>query len=205
MTAIWDERYSEDELAYGAEPNDFLREQVAALTKGDCLCIAEGQGRNAVWLAEQGFTVTAMDQSPVGMERAQTLAAARGVSITTEVGDLATYDLGQGRWDCIVATFVHLPPGLRRDVHRRIVAALKPGGTVLVEAYTPGKYAMPGSGGPPEAQRDRVMTREMLLEDFAGLEPVVALEVEREVNEGKYHSGRSAVVQFLGRKPMQEQ
>lgn len=205
MAAIWDERYSEHELAYGDEPNDFLREQVATLTKGDCLCIAEGQGRNAVWLAGQGFTVTAMDQSPVGMARAHELAAGRGVSITTEVGDLAAYDLGDGRWDCIVATFVHLPPDLRRDVHRRIVTALRPGGTVLVEAYTPGKYAMPGSGGPPEAQRDRVMTRDMLLEDFAGLEPVAAREIERDVDEGKYHRGRSAVVQFLGRKPMQEQ
>lgn len=199
---MWDARYSEDELAYGDQPNDFLREQVAALSKGTCLCIAEGQGRNAAWLAGQGFDVTAMDQSAAGMQRAQEFARQHGRQIRTEVADLATYDLGENRWDTIVAIFAHLPPALRADVHRRIVSALKPGGTVLLEAYTPGKYAMPGHGGPPESQRDWTMTRDLLLGEFAGLECVIAREVEREVNEGKHHQGLSATVQFLASKPM---
>lgn len=199
---MWDARYSEDELAYGDQPNDFLKEQVGALAKGDCLCIAEGQGRNAAWLAAQGFAVTAMDQSAAGMQRAQDFARAQGQEIATEVADLATYDLGENRWDAIVAIFAHLPPALRADVHRRIVTALKPGGTVLIEAYTPDKYAMPGHGGPPESQRDWTMTKDLLLGEFAGLEPVIAREVEREVNEGKHHWGLSATVQFLASKPM---
>lgn len=198
---MWDQRYAEPDYVYGTEPNAFLAEAVGALKGGACLCLAEGQGRNAVWLAGQGFAVTAMDTSAVGLERARALAAQKGVVIHTEQADLADYDLGQERWDSIVAIFAHLPPALRASVHRRIVAALKPGGTVLLEAYTPEKFDLPGTGGPPAGQADTLMTRAMLLEDFAGLVPEVAREVHREVNEGSYHHGLSATVQFIGRKP----
>lgn len=196
---MWDQRYSESGYAYGTEPNAFLVEEAGRLARADCLCLAEGQGRNAVWLAGQDFTVTAMDGSAVGLERARTLAAERGVSVATEVADLADYDLGEERWDSIVAIFAHLPPELRASVHRRAARALKPGGTILIEAYTPDQLAMPGTGGPQDAAW--LMTREILLSDFAGLEPLVCRQVSREVNEGKYHCGLSATVQFIGRKP----
>lgn len=198
---MWDERYSEAELAYGTQPNDFLREQASALTPGTCLSLAEGQGRNAVWLARQGFAVTAMDQSRVGLARAEAFAGEHGVAIDTVVADLADFDMGTERWDSIVSIFVHLTPDLRRDVHRRIVAALKPGGTVLLEAYTARKFDLPGSGGPPPAQAERVMDLAMLQEDFAGLDIIIGREVDREVNEGVYHQGLSATVQWLARKP----
>jgi len=198
---MWDERYAEEEFAFGTRPNDFLADRVSDLKPGRCLCLAEGQGRNAVWLAQRGFTVTAMDASAVGMERARKFAAESGVAIVTEVADLADYDMGVDRWDTIVAIFVHLPPPLRARVHAAIARALVPGGTVLIEGYTPDKYDQPGFGGPPPDQRDRTMTRAMLLEDFAGLDPVYAEEVVRDVDEGTRHGGRMATVQFLARKP----
>ncbi|MEJ2410076.1 MAG: methyltransferase domain-containing protein [Novosphingobium sp.] len=198
---MWDERFSEPGYAYGTEPNDFLKERVADLKRGRCLCLAEGQGRNAVWLAQQGFDVTAMDQSPAGLEKARELAESRGVTIATQVGDLVDFDLGEGVWDSIVSIFVHLPPVLRADVHGRVARALVPGGTVLLEAYTPDKFDYPGFGGPPRDQLDRTFTRPMLIDDFNGLDVIHAKETVRDVNEGKYHHGRSAVVQFLAKKP----
>jgi 2-polyprenyl-3-methyl-5-hydroxy-6-metoxy-1,4-benzoquinol methylase len=199
---MWDERYSEEGYAFGDQPNDFLAEQAGALRPGNCLCVAEGQGRNAVFLAGQGLEVTAMDMSAVGLERAQELAASRGVTIHTEVGDLADYDLGREKWDNIVSIFVHMVPAMRRDVHRRVAAALKPGGLVLLEAYTPGNLEIADRrGGPGPEMPERFMTLAALEEDFAGLEFLVAREVRREVNEGTYHQGESAVVQLLARKP----
>lgn len=196
--SIWDQRYDEAEFAFGDRPNDFLAEQSDRLTGGTCLCLAEGQGRNAVWLAQQGLDVTAMDQSPVGMRRAQELAAERGVSIRTEVGDLSDYDLGVARWDMIVSIFVHMPAPLRQSVHDRVVAALKPGGTFLLEAYTPEQLDMPGKGGPGTA--DMLADLATLKEELRGLDIVIGREVHREVNEGTRHYGMSAVVQIVARK-----
>src|SRR5688572_3241258 len=169
---MWDERYQRDTLIYGAEANDFLVEQVGQMRPGSCLCLAEGQGRNAVWLAEQGFLVTAVDQSSVGMARARDLAAERGVALATDVADLAQYDLGTESWDNIVSIFGHLPSELRRDVHRRAVAALKPGGVFLLEAYTPEQLETAGIGGPPDP--DMMPTAQDLTEELSGLEILIA-------------------------------
>jgi len=198
---MWDQRYNEAGFAYGDQPNGFLVEQVRMLKPGTCLCLAEGQGRNAIWLAQQGFSVTAMDQSPVGMTRAQHLAAERGVAIDTQVGDLTDFDLGDSRWDNIVSIFGHLPSGLRRSVHQRIVQALKPGGVFLLEAYTPEQLDMPGTGGPSDP--DMLPTAGMVRSEAEGLEFMIAREVNREVNEGDYHHGMSAVVQIVARKPIE--
>ena len=196
---MWDERYDEGRFAYGDAPNDFLVEGADLLAPGNCLCLAEGQGRNAVWLAGQGWDVTAMDQSQVGMARAQELAQARGVTIRTEVGDLTSYDLGVGRWNTIVSIFGHVPSTLRKSVHRRVVAALAPGGTFLLEAYTPAQLDAPGIGGPRDS--DMMPTEADLHEELAGLEFLVSRELMRAVNEGEYHHGESAVVQIVARKP----
>jgi 2-polyprenyl-3-methyl-5-hydroxy-6-metoxy-1,4-benzoquinol methylase len=195
---MWDERYQRDPLIYGAEPSDFLVKEVGRLRPGNCLCLAEGQGRNAVWLAAQGFSVTAVDQSSVGMARAQEFAAERGVALTTDVADLADYDLGQDNWDNIISIFGHLPSELRRDVHRRVVEALRPGGIFLLIAYTPKQLETAGVGGPPDP--DMMLTVEKLTTELEGLEIVLAEEVVRQVNEGEFHKGESAVVQFVGRK-----
>ena len=195
---MWDERYQQEAPVYGDAPNDFLVGQVGLLRPGTCLCLAEGQGRNAVWLAEQGFAVTAVDQSSVGMAKAQELAVARGLPLMTVVGDLAHYDLGQDCWDNIVSIFGHLPGELRRDVHRRVIDALRPGGTFLVEAYTPDQLATGGIGGPSDP--DMLLTVDKLTVELAGLEIILARELVRDVNEGEFHKGAGAVVQFVARK-----
>lgn len=199
---MWDERYGEADLAYGDRPNDFLAENAGLLMPGSCLCLAEGQGRNAVWLARQGFAVTAVDQSAVGMARARDLAAERGVAIETNVADLETFDLGVARWDSIVSIFAHVPVPLRRDLHGRVVTALKPGGIFLLEAYRPEQLEMPGTGGPQDAAM--MMPLADVLAELADLDFVTARDGERDVNEGKYHYGRSAVIQIIARKPLGE-
>jgi SAM-dependent methyltransferase len=194
---MWDERYGSGEFFYGTEPNDFLRAEVARLPRGDVLCIGDGEGRNGVWLAEQGRTVTSVDQSAVGLEKAQALAKQRGVPLTTVSADLATFDLGEQRWHGVVSIFCHLPSALRRDVYSRIVRALRPGGVVMIESYTPAQLGR-GTGGPPVA--DMLVDLATLRTDFATLEVLHGVELERDVLEGKGHRGRSAVVQFVARK-----
>lgn len=194
----WDERYAEPGWAFGDAPNDFLREHARWLPAGGrVLTLAEGEGRNAVWLAQQGFEVTGVDLSAVGLDKAQQLAAARGVRITTVVADLATHDLGHAAWDGIVSIFAHLPAPDRRALHARLARALRPGGVLLLEAYTPSQLAH-GTGGPGDA--GKLMTLPDLLDELEGLTFVLARETEREVIEGRYHTGRSAVVQLVARR-----
>lgn len=194
---LWDERFGAAELPYGTAPNDFVVEQAAGLAPGRVLCIAEGYGRNAIWLAAQGYAVTAIEQSGVAIARGRELAAARGVSVTFVQGDLAEVALGEGEWQGIVSIFAHLPPALRRDVHARVVRALAPGGRFILEAYSPAQLGH-RTGGPRDVTL--LMTREALVSELAGLDLLVAQEIEREVNEGVLHQGMAAVVQVVGRK-----
>ncbi len=195
---MWNERYAGAEFAYGTAPNDFLVEWHTALPPaGRVLCLAEGEGRNAVWLAERGFAVSAVDLSEVGLAKAQRLAAERGVTITTHHADLAEFVIEPGAWDAIVSIFCHLPAPLRRDLHARVVAGLRPGGVLLLEAYTPAQLHYQ-SGGPPVAEM--MMEAEGLRAEFAALEPIHLVECEREVHEGRYHQGLGAVVQLLARR-----
>lgn len=108
---MWDERYTEEGFAYGTEPNDFLKAEYSRIPKGGrVLCLAEGEGRNAVFLARQGYAVTAVDQSAVGLQKAKNFAAEHDVDITTEVANLADYELGTEAWDGIVSISAHVPP-----------------------------------------------------------------------------------------------
>jgi SAM-dependent methyltransferase len=196
---MWNQRYGEPGFAYGAEPNDFLAENADRLPPGgEILCLAEGQGRNAVFLARLGFRVTGVDGSAVGLEQAKTLAAEHGVEIQTIVADLGEFDLGVARWDGIVSIWCHLPPALRRRVHRGVVAALRPGGLLLLESYTPRQLEY-GTGGPREAEL--MMSIDSARAELSGLDFVSAEEKLREVHEGKYHTGLSAVLQVVARKP----
>ncbi|MBK9976820.1 MAG: class I SAM-dependent methyltransferase [Gemmatimonadetes bacterium] len=194
----WDERFSAGELPYGAEPNDFVAAQAPHIPTGPVLCLAEGYGRNALWLAAQGHPVTAIEQSSVGIARAKDLGVERGVEVTWVQGDLADVYLGEGKWSGIVSVFAHLPPALRADVHARAVRALAPGGVFILEAYSPAQLGH-RTGGPRDVEL--LMTRDGLVQELAGLELLIAQEVEREVNEGVLHQGLAAVVQVVARKP----
>jgi SAM-dependent methyltransferase len=196
---MWDERFSEAGFAYGTEPNDFLLENYEKLPLGNVLCLAEGEGRNAVFLAENGYHVTAVDQSEVGLIKAENLATKRGVVIKTIHADLSEFEIENGAWSAIVSLWAHLPPNLRRDVHARVVNGLQPGGAFLLEAYTP-KQVEFGTGGPNRDHIDRTMTLAALREELNGLSFEIAQEIERDIREGKYHNGQSAVVQILAFK-----
>lgn len=198
---MWDQRYSEPEFAYGQQPNDFLVACLDAIpAKSQILCLAEGQGRNAVYLAQQGHEVTAVDQSAVGLQRAQQLAAEKGVTIQAVVADLAAFDLGHQQWDAIVSIAAHLPPAVREKVHHQIQTALNPAGVFILEAYSPEHLHLPGIGGPPPHQAELLMPLDILHQELAGLNFEIAHEIERDVEEGPYHSGLSGVVQVLARK-----
>lgn len=200
MSSMWDQRYSEPGFVYGTEPNDFLAEKAEHYLrpKGEVLSLAEGEGRNAVFLARRGFRVTGVDSSAVGLEKARALADTHGVRIETVVADLADFDLGVERWDGVVSIWCHTPPPLRARLHRSVVAALRPGGVLLLEAYTPRQLEYK-TGGPPTA--DLMMTLAAVREELAGLELLEAEETLREVREGRYHGGMSAVLQVVARKP----
>lgn len=194
---FWNHRYGLPGWAYGTEPNDFLRE-VAPTLAGPVLCLGEGEGRNAVFLAQRGLEVTAIDLSPRALEKAQQLASERGVRITTQEADLSDFPLGEGQWGAIVSIWCHLPPWLRQRVHREVVRALCPGGRFVLEAYTPEQLAL-DTGGPRSL--DLLYAPADLRKDLQGL-VLDQFEVrEREVNEGEWHRGRSAVVQVVARRP----
>lgn len=195
---IWNERYAAHDYAYGKEPNDFLRRTADDIVPGPVLCLGEGEGRNAVWLAQLGFSVTAVDQSEVGLAKAQRLAGERGVKIDTIQADLADFVIEPDYWGAIVSIFCHLPATIRRDVHRRAVTGLKPGGTLVFEAFHPEQAKRP-NGGPGDPS---LMPRlDELREDFAGLNLQLMDEFERPLQEGVYHSGEGHVIQILGFKP----
>jgi SAM-dependent methyltransferase len=192
---MWDERYAGDGYVYGTKPNDYLKAHAELFASGArILCLAEGEGRNAVYLAEQGLDVMAVDASAVGLAKAQRLAKERGVSIETHQVDLADMDLGQQQWDGIVSIFCHLPPEVRQALHRTVYNALKPGGLFVLEAYRPEQLLFK-TGGPPKAEW--MMTADLLQQELAPLQFEQLQEMDRLVHEGHGHTGLGAVVQAV--------
>lgn len=198
--AFWDQRYGSAEgYVFGTEPNDFLRGAAAWIPpRGRVLCLGEGEGRNAVFLARRGHDVLAVDQSAAGLAKAADLAARHGVTLATEVADLADYALVPDAWDAVVCIFLHLPPALRARVHRAAVAGLRPGGVFILESYGPAQLGR-GTGGPQDAALLPGLSE--IKPACAGLELLTARELERRVVEGSGHTGDAAVVQILARRP----
>lgn len=195
----WDKRFAGDFFAYGKVANDFLMEAADHLKpQSRILSLAEGEGRNANFLAAAGHQVTALDSSNVGLEKAAGLAAENGHHITTLLVDLSDYHIEPDRWDAVVSIFCHLPQPLRQRIHREVVQGITPGGVLILEAYTP-RQLIHKTGGPP--MLELLMELDELLVEFEGLEWIQAKEVEREIQEGHLHNGTSAVVQLIGRRP----
>ncbi|MEU4313245.1 class I SAM-dependent methyltransferase [Nocardia sp. NPDC024068] len=195
---LWNERYTRAFESYGTDPNDYLREVADRIPDGPVLCLAEGEGRNAVFLAGRGHPVTAVDLSEVGLAHARSLAADRGVILETVVADLAAYEFGESRWAGIVSIWAHVPSALRPDLHAACARALRPGGAFVLEAYTPRQLTRPGIGGPPSA--DALPTAAELRHDLSGLRIEHCRETDRDITEGKYHHGPSSTVQVLAFK-----
>jgi len=194
---MWDKRYSGKQYAYGTKANDFLLSMHSKLPVGKVLCLGEGEGRNAVWLAQQGHDVTAVDLSEVGLQKAQLLAKEKDVKINTIHADLANYDIGVEQWDVIILIFCHLPPPLREKVHKNSVIGLRHKGMLLLEAYTPEQLSYK-TGGPPVAAM--MMNAEILSNELKGLNLLSLQETVREIHEGECHNGSGAVVQVLAEK-----
>jgi len=194
----WDERYSEPGFAYGTAPNDFLVSIVDKIPHGKILSLAEGEGRNAVYLASLGYVVTGVDGSEVGLRKAEELAAERGVAITTIHADLSEFEIEPEQWDGVIACYCHLPSAIRIPLHRAAVKGLKPGGVFVLEAFSKEQLGY-GTGGPQSP--DMLMSLDDLQQELAGLEFVHAVRIEREVREGSGHTGLASVIQMLGIKP----
>lgn len=194
---MWDERYSTAEFAYGTEANTFLAQHFSCIPQGRVLSLAEGEGRNAVFLAKQGYRVTAVDASLVGLQKAQKLAAQHGVEIECIHADLADFELGTEQWHGIVSIFCPLPSAIRKQLYQKVAASLMPGGVFLLEAYTPAQLQYPTGGG---KSADVLQTAASLCEELPTLHFSHLMELEREVLEGIYHTGLGAVVQAIASK-----
>jgi hypothetical protein len=195
---MWDQRYSEPGFAYGTKPNNFLVDASTRLHPASrILCLAEGEGRNAVYLAGQGHHVIAVDSSAVGLQKARSLAAGRRVSIDTVVADLNDFVIDPGAYGAIISIFCHLPPALRKTVHRNVCSGLATGGYFILEGFAQ-KQMDNDTGGPRHPEL--LLDLEELKRELAPLDCIHAVETEREVREGSYHCGLGAVVQIIAIK-----
>ena len=198
--SMWDQRFSGDDYLFGLEPNDYLRSKAPLLPAGgSVLCVADGEGRNSVWLAEQGLKVQAFDISEVGVAKARLLASEAGVSVDYTVADCEQYDWAAQSHDGVVAVFIQFAdPELRERLFANMVRALKPGGVLILQGYTPRQLEYK-TGGP--GQLSHLYTAELLHEAFKDLRIVELIEYEAELQEGARHVGRSALLGLVATKP----
>jgi SAM-dependent methyltransferase len=196
----WNERYAGDEYLYGESPNAFLRANVHRLATGRCaLCIADGDGRNSVWLAEQGLCVTAFDFAETAVVKARRLAARRGVAVDFRVCDIFAWPWAPAQFDVVAGIFIQfLSAEDRRPVFENIMRTLKPGGLFLLEGYRPEELAY-GTGG--ELDASRLYTRTWLQHTFGSWDILELNEYDTELREGAAHNGISALVDLVARKP----
>jgi len=198
MQDFWNARYREANYAYGVEPNDFLKAQAKKLKRGSrILTLAEGEGRNAAFLASKGMSVTAVDFAEAGREKALALADEMGVPLTYLVQNLMDIVVVDHKWDGIVAIFAHVPPPVQKHMFNYIRHALKPGGHFILEGYTPDQIGR-GTGGPPKA--DMMFSSDLLNKEFEGFDILINTEKVRNIQEGDHHCGKGAIVQFVARK-----
>ena len=195
----WEARFSGPEYHFGTEPNAFLKSKAHLLKRGQkALSIADGEGRNGVFLAEQGLDVLTMDFSPKALAKAQALAKTRGVTIRTELADLDTWTWPVEEFDVAAAIFFQFcAPPLRARVFASIKRALKPGGLLLMEGYTP-KQRQYKTGGPSEVEN--LYTRALLEESFSDFSKIEIAEYDAEIHEGPGHGGMSALIDLVGWK-----
>ncbi len=194
----WDARYGVDEYIYGEEPNLFLKQNVNSIPKGNILCVADGEGRNGVWLAKQGYKVTSVDFSPKAIEKTNRLAQENNVSIKTICADLLNYDFGENIYDGIVSIFSHFTAADTKTLHNKYFNALKLNGIFIMEAFA--KEQLPlKTGGPKDIS---------LLYDTQDIKdsfPIGKIELLKKdvvyLHEGDMHDGKAVVVRSIIRKP----
>ena len=197
--SFWDQRFAEPGYKYGLEPNAFLQQHASRLApRSRVLLPGDGEGRNGVWLAQQGHQVTSVDLSAVGLQKASALAAERGVSLTTLQVDLADWCPEPDSFDAIVLIFTHLPEHMRATAHHRLALGLRSGGLLLLEAFHTDQLQH-SSGGPKD--RSMLYTPDLLAADFAGqLMPELSWAGEVTLSEGPGHQGLACVTRWIGYK-----
>jgi SAM-dependent methyltransferase len=198
--ARWEQRFAKAEYEFGKAPNDFLLRCKPLLPKtGKALAVADGEGRNGVWLAEQGLDVVSVDFSPSAQRKARALAKERGVPVTFIEADAHRWAYPESAFDIVVEIFTQFStPDERPKKWAGMRRALKPGGLLIIEGYTP-KQLDYGTGGPKQVAQ--LYTRAMLDQAFGDFEDLRIVEEEREMREGAAHAGLSAVINLTARKP----
>lgn len=192
MKEFWNERYQSKEYFYGKNPNDFLTKVIGILPEhAQVLCIAEGEGRNAVYLAKKSFKVSAVDFSQEAKQKALDLATQNNVDINYHVSDLETFDFGIKKWDAVISIFCHLADSSRRDIHQRIEKSLKPQGFFIVQAYNKKQLEF-NSGGPKDSSM--LYTLEKIKNDFNGFHWIKIEDSIILLAEGIGHIGKSSVL-----------
>ena len=198
----WNERYSDSRFAYGVEPNAFLKEQLGKLQPGTILFPAEGEGRNAVYAARMGWTVSAFDISDEGKKKAMQLATSNGVVVDYRVGELQTLGYKAEQFDVIALIYAHFPADIKSDMHKMLSLYLRKGGIVIFEAFSKKHidYVTVNEkvGGPKDI--DQLFSIEEMQSDFHGYSIMQLGEQEIELSEGLYHNGTGSVIRFVGRK-----
>jgi len=197
MKSFWDQRYDTDEFVYGREPNDFFATSILSMRPGKVLLPGEGEGRNAIYAAELGWSVDAFDQSQVAMDKALKFAKEKSVHINFKACDLEGFPFKKANYDAVGLIFFHVPPALRKLLHQKAMESLKQGGELIMEAFHTTQLGM-NSGGPrsPEMLYDK----NILLEDFRELQVELMEETEVDLEEGLFHGGLAKVIRFRGRK-----
>ncbi len=198
MEQFWNDRYATSQFVYGKEPNEFLASQLSELEPGGILLPGEGEGRNAVYAAREGWKVDAFDQSRVGREKALAFASAMGVEIQYKACSLEEFPFTANHYDVVGLTFFHAPAPVRFFLHTQASKSLVPGGTLILEAFHKEQLGR-NTGGPQSLEY--LFDGDMLLSDFAGLTPVLLEKKLVVLNEGPFHQGEASVIRFIGVKP----
>jgi len=198
----WDDRYRDNEFAYGEAPNQYLEEQLHKLPPGKILFPAEGEGRNAVFAARMGWQVSAFDISKEGKKKALQLAEKNHVSIDYQVGILSSLDYTKEQFDAIALIYAHFPAEIKSALHRELDKYLRIGGTIIFEAFSKSHIAFIEKnekvGGPKDIAS--LFSVEEISQDFPNYEVIELKEKEIELHEGLYHNGQASVIRFVGRK-----
>jgi SAM-dependent methyltransferase len=198
----WDDRYSQKEFAYGEQPNNYLKEQLEKLNAGTILFPAEGEGRNAVFAARLGWTVSAFDISIKGKNKAVRLAENNNVSIDYQIGELESLNYTPGQFDAIALIYAHFPADIKSRYHKMLGKYLRKNGLIIFEAFSKKHIEYNARnekvGGPTDI--NMLFSTDELRSDFANYEIIELVEKEIELSEGLYHNGKGSVIRFVGRK-----
>lgn len=194
---FWNNRFSNEEFIYGTEPNAFFKEQLDKLEPGKLLLPAEGEGRNAVYAARQGWTVDAFDLSKNGQDKAFALAEKYDVSINYEISDYESIHIKSQRYDALALIYAHMDESIRRETHRKLVEGLKPGGRLILEAFSKEQLGNESGGPKNEAM---LFSRNELKKDFETLNMKIATQGDHEISEGDHHQGIANVIQIVAVK-----